>query len=86
MNRLETVSNIRQSASKKNRECVRHVRLSSLLVKLKGDDTRLLLPAAVLVVVVVIPGDNQTAVVVGGLGRKGREEPEAGGLSAAETA
>lgn len=83
MNRLETVSNIRQSASKQNRERVRHVRLSSLLVKLKGDDTRLL-PAAV-AVVVFIPGNYQTAVV-GGLWRKGRDEAEAGGSSGAETA
>lgn len=58
MNRLEAVSNIRQRASKENREGIRHVRLCSLLVKLKGDDTRV--PAAV---AVFITGDNQAAVV-----------------------
>ena len=82
MNRLETVSNIRQSSSKENRESIRHVRLCSLLVKLKGNYTRV---TAAVVAVVVITGDNQAAVV-GGLRRKGGDEAEAGGLSAAETA
>ena len=59
MNRLETVSNIRQSSSKKNRESIRHVRLCSLLVKLKGNYTRV--PAAV--VAVVITGNHHAAVV-----------------------